>query len=106
MAPVDNLVAYGHHTDSLYFVQHFVDGFRVDICVVVIVQRPPSLGSISVLALLQEEVTTSTRRLDGCRLQLGWSGKPPSKGPFPLPQPPRGDKQPLPEESDKPVDNT
>lgn len=68
MAPVDNLVAYGHHTKSLYFVQHFVDGFRVDICAAVIVQRPPSLGSISVLALLQEEVTTSTRRLDGCRL--------------------------------------
>jgi hypothetical protein len=52
MAPVDNLVAYGHHTDPLYFVQHFVDGFRVDICAAVIVQRPPSLDSVSVLALL------------------------------------------------------
>lgn len=92
MTLVDNLVAYGHHTDPLYFVQRFMDGLREDIRATVIVRRLLSLDSACVLALLQEEVVTLARRLDTRRSELGWSGKSPSKGSFTLPMPPQGDK--------------
>jgi hypothetical protein len=63
-----------------------------DIQAYVIVRRLPSLDSACVLAFLQEDVVTSARCLDTHRSELGWSGKSPSKGPFTLPRPPRGDK--------------
>lgn len=97
-ALVDNLVSYGHHVDPLYFVQRFVHGLRDDIRDVVIVQRPSSLGTACVLALLQEEVTTPAKRLDAHWPDLAWVARPPLKGPLPLPLPPRGDKLVMPDD--------
>jgi hypothetical protein len=94
---VDNLVSYGRHTDPMYFIQRFVDGLREDIRVVVIVQRPTSSDTACVLALLQEEVAVPVKRWDARRLESSWPVKGPAKGPFPLPLPPRGEKQSIPE---------
>lgn len=49
---MNNLVAYGRPLDPLYFVQRFVDGLHDEIHVAVFVQRPTSLDSSCVLALL------------------------------------------------------
>lgn len=98
-ALVDNLVSYGRHVDPLYFVQRFVDGLRDDIRAAVIVQRPSSLDTACVLALLQEEVTTPTKHLDARRPDVAWVARPPLKGPLPLPLPPRGDRPMMPDDA-------
>jgi hypothetical protein len=78
----DNLVMYGRS----------VDGIHDDIRAVVTVQRSSSLDSACALALLQEEVTTPTRRTEARRSKSSWLGKLVSKGPFPLPVSPFIDK--------------
>ncbi|XP_035823161.1 uncharacterized protein [Zea mays] len=72
---VDKLVSYGRPVDPLYFVQRFVDGLRSDIRAAIILQRPSSLDSACALALLQEEVATSDRRLEHRRPEWASSGK-------------------------------
>lgn len=86
-ALVDNLVAYGRPMDPIYFVQRFVDGLREDIRAVVFVQRPSSLDSACVFALLQEEVSTSHRHVDGRRLELFLPERSLASNPLPLPRP-------------------
>ena len=92
MSIVDNLHAYGRRMDPMYFVQRFVDGLREDIRAAVFVQRPTSLDTAAILALLQEEVAGTMRQME-----VRWSDVVPSrlfgKGPLPLPLPPRPAQQ-------------
>lgn len=55
---VDQLVAYGHSTDPLYYTMRFVDGLCDDIRSAVIIHRPSSIDTACSLTLLQEEVAT------------------------------------------------
>jgi hypothetical protein len=52
---VDQLNAYQTMPDPLYYTMKFVDGLRDDIKVVVMLQRPPDVDTVAVLAQLQEE---------------------------------------------------
>jgi len=86
---VDQLIAYEHTTDPMYYTIRFVDGLRSDIRASVLVQRPSTLDSACSLALLQEEVCDSS-----CRRGFKWSDssssfKPQLRGALPLPAPPR-----------------
>jgi hypothetical protein len=55
-ALIDQLKAYNPNIDMLYYTTRFVDGLRLDIRSVVVVQRPQTLDTAYTLALLQEEV--------------------------------------------------
>jgi len=57
---IDGLVAYGKNTDPIYYAMRFVDGLRDDIRTVVHMQRPGTLDTVVVLALLQEEMLDSS----------------------------------------------
>ena len=58
---VDQLIAYEHTTDPMYYTIRFVDGLRSDIRASVLVQRPSTLDSACSLALLQEEISRCVR---------------------------------------------
>jgi hypothetical protein len=90
---VDQLIAYGHTTDPLYYSSRFVDGLRDDIRAMVLVQRPPSLDTACTLALLQEEVADLPRRRDYQRTDHYPSRSSP-RSTFPLPASPHIDKPP------------
>jgi hypothetical protein len=62
---VEQLIAYGKHTDPVYFAMHFVDGLRDDIRQAVHMHRPATLDSACSLALLQEEMAESGKRWNG-----------------------------------------
>ena len=59
---VDGLIAYGKNIDPIYYAMKFVDGLRDEIRTVVHMQRPGTLDTIVVLALLQEEMLDSSRK--------------------------------------------
>jgi hypothetical protein len=59
-ALIDQLKAYNPNIDMLYYTTCFVDGLRVDIWSVVVVQRSKTLDTTYTLALLQEEVADLT----------------------------------------------
>jgi hypothetical protein len=92
---VNELIAYGHSRDPLYFTMRFIDGLKSDIKPIVIVQHPKDLNTAYSLALLQEDVSTpshySTRKHEQGPFQ-----KYTPRAPLPLPPPPRIDKQPTP----------
>jgi hypothetical protein len=89
--PVDQSTSYGHSTDPLYFTMCFIDGLKFDIKTVVLVQHPKDLDTAYSLALLQEDVSTTspyiTRKHDPGPFQ-----KFTPRAPLPLPPPPRIDK--------------
>jgi hypothetical protein len=58
---VEQLIAYGKHTDPVYFAMRFVDGLRNDIRQVVHMHHPSTLDSACSLALLQEEMANSDK---------------------------------------------
>ena len=86
---VDQLSAYTSSTDPLYYTLRFIDGLRDDIKSVVLVQRPQDLDTACVLAALQEEVGDSSRRREFRCPDPPQPPKPASRGPLPLPAPPR-----------------
>jgi len=94
---VEQLIAYGRNTDPLYFAMRFVDGLRADIRAAVHLQRPTTLDTACVLALLQEELVDPTRRRDVRRPEPFTFAKTAPR-PMPLPPPP-----PRHERQDKPV---
>lgn len=101
--PVDQLVAYEHTTNPIYYTMHFIEGPSDDIKFIVLVQRPSSLDTAYSLALLQEEVLDSAKRHDYRKPDQRFVSKPSAtlQTALPLPQPPRNDKLPpiiLPEE--------
>jgi glutathione synthase/RimK-type ligase-like ATP-grasp enzyme len=49
---IDQLNAYAKHPDPIYYVQHFIEGLRDDIKIVVLLQRPTTLDTACVLARL------------------------------------------------------
>lgn len=85
---MDQLVAYGSHTDPLYFTMRFVDGLRDDIKSVVMVQRPSNWDSACVLAQLQEEACDLVRRPYPHRPDHYATLRPSALVPMPLPPPP------------------
>ncbi|WVZ96162.1 hypothetical protein U9M48_041833 [Paspalum notatum var. saurae] len=59
---IDQLIAYGHKNDPLYYTQRFIEGLRPNLRAAVHIQRPKDLDSACTLALLQEEVAEPPRR--------------------------------------------
>ena len=49
---VDQLIAYEHSTDPMYYTIRFMDGLHDNIRSIVLVQRPSSLDTAYSLALL------------------------------------------------------
>jgi hypothetical protein len=64
---VDQLLAYTRNIDPLFFAMRIIDGLRDDIRTVVHMQHPSSFDEACVLALLQEEMLDSSRRMEGRR---------------------------------------
>ena len=59
---IDGLIAYGKNIDPIYYAMKFVDGLRDEIRTVVHMQRPSTLDTAVVLALLQEEMLDSSKK--------------------------------------------
>ena len=95
---VEQLIAYGRNTDPLYYAMRFVDGLRADIRAVVHLQRPATLDTACMLALLQEELVDPGRRRDVRRPEPFTFAKAVPRGPLPLSLPPL-----RPERQDKPA---
>jgi hypothetical protein len=93
-ALVDQLTAYDHVTDPVYYAMRFVDGLRDDIRSVVALHRPSSFDAAATLALLQDDVGVNDRSRR--KMDYHSAARQPPRGPLPLPPPPRIDKQPLP----------
>jgi hypothetical protein len=90
---VDQLTVYSPSSDPLFFTTRFMDGLRHDIRAVVVMQRPQHFDTACCLALLQEEVASSSSKPS----RLGdWSSSfkstPAVKTPMPLPPPPKLEK--------------
>jgi len=98
---VDQLTAYNHVQDPLYYTMHFIDGLKPDIRAVVLVQRPKDLDTAYSLAILQEEVSDSARRCEFKKPDSGFYPKSSTKGALPLPPPPSQDKQSTPVHPDE-----
>lgn len=90
---VDQLTAYGHVTEPVYYAMRFVDGLKDDIRSVVALHHPISFDTAASLALLQEEVSSKNR--DAKKPEFSVMHKNTPRGPHPLPVPPLLDKQPL-----------
>jgi transposase InsO family protein len=93
---VEQLIAYGKHTDPIYFAMRFVDGLRDDIRQAVHMHRPSTLDSACSLALLQEEMAESGKHWNVRRTDQYGGIKHVPRGPPHLPPPPRPDKPVLP----------
>jgi len=103
---VDQLIAYEHSTDPMYYTIRFMDGLRDNIRSIVLVQRPSSLDTAYSLALLQEEVVGTVFKRDSRRPEAGFQWKPPPPwAPLPLPAPPTADR-PHPPTDAKPAAST
>jgi len=90
---VDQLIAYEHSTDPMYYTIRFMDGLCDNIRSIVLVQRPSSLDTAYSLALLQEEVVGTVFKRDSRRPEAGFQWKPPPpRAPLPLPAPPAADR--------------
>ena len=85
---VEQLIAYGRNTDPLYYAMRFVDGLHADIRAAVHLQRPATLDTACMLALLQEELVEPGRRWDVRRPGPFTFAKAVPRGPLPLPLPP------------------
>jgi hypothetical protein len=53
---MDQLSAYGHHPDPLYYVTRFMDGLKPAVRLMVAIQMPEDLDKAYQLALLHEEL--------------------------------------------------
>jgi hypothetical protein len=95
---VEQLIAYGHNTNPLYYAMRFVDDLRADIRAAVNLQRPATLDTACMLALLQEELVDPVRWRDIRRPEPFTFAKAAPRGPIPLPLPP-----PRLERQDKPA---
>ena len=84
---LDQLVAYGHVNEPIYYAMRFLDGLRADIKIVVSLHRPTTFDAAASLALLQEDVTAAAEGFDSRRDNFS-SLKTTAKGPHPLPDPP------------------
>jgi len=84
---LDQLVAYGHVTDPIYYAMRFLDGLRADIKTTVSLHCPTTFDTAASLALLQEDVSVAAKGFDSRRESFS-SVKPTAKGPHPLPAPP------------------
>jgi len=74
---VDQLIAYEHSTDPMYYTIRFMDGLHDNIRSIVLVQRPSSLDTAYSLALLQEEVAGPVFTRDSRHPDAGFQWKPP-----------------------------
>lgn len=83
---VDQLTAYGHVTEPVYYAMCFVDGLNDDIRASVSMHRPSTFDTAASLALLQEDVASKHR--DARRMEFSGGSKGLGKGPHPLPVPP------------------
>ena len=91
---VDGLIAYGKNTDPIYYAMKFVDGLRDEIRTVVHMQRPGTLDTIVVLALLQEEMLDSSKKKELRRPDTyQWAKLPPRAPPPPLVPAGRNERQ-------------
>lgn len=90
---VDQLTAYGHVTEPIYYAMRFVDGLKDEIRSVVSLHRPSTFDTAASLALLQEEVSSKHREYKKPEFAAMTKNFP--RGPHPLPVPPLLDKQPL-----------
>jgi hypothetical protein len=88
---VDQLNAYGHVTEPIYYAMKFVDGLWDDIRAAVSLHRPIDFDSAASLALLQEDVVVGIKAAK--RADSFYVSKEVPKRPHPLPPPPRIDKQ-------------
>jgi hypothetical protein len=86
---VDQLSAYGHMTDPVYYAMRFVDGLRDDIRAAVSMHHPLDFDTSASLALLQENVGVGFKTSK--RTDSYYGSKYVPKGPHP--PPPRTDKQ-------------
>jgi hypothetical protein len=85
------LKSYSPNSDPLFFTTRFVDGLCYDIKAIVLVQRPQNFDTAMRLALLQEEVgTTSNQRAPrGGDWPAAYQPRLPAAAtPLPLPPPP------------------
>jgi hypothetical protein len=87
---VDQLTAYGHVIEQVYYAMRFVDGLRDDIRAPVSLHRPLDFDTAASLALLQEDVGSNFRT--SRKHDYSYGGKSVPKEPQPLPPPPRIDK--------------
>jgi hypothetical protein len=83
---VDQLQAYSHNVDPLYYTTRFIDGLNDDIKHLIIVHRPKDLDTACCLALLHEE-TNPPHSKEIKKVEGGYHNKYPFKGAFPLPRP-------------------
>jgi len=86
---VDQLAAYEGAPDPLHYTMCFIDGLRDELKAAVLIQRPSDLDTAYVLASLQEEVTTPSRKRDSRRHDFIYPHKQDVPAPLPLPAPPR-----------------
>ncbi|WVZ95411.1 LOW QUALITY PROTEIN: hypothetical protein U9M48_041179 [Paspalum notatum var. saurae] len=91
-AIMDQLIAYEHPQDPLYFITRFIHGLHEDIKPAVILQRPSTWDIACVLAQLQEEVVGSQCRIPFKRPDPYQAQRPSPAVPMPLPLPPRQEK--------------
>jgi hypothetical protein len=83
------LLAHENQLTPTMVTTRFLDGLRDEIKMVVIIQHPVDLDTTCSLALLQEEVMTSTGRKEQRKFDAGLFNRASSKsGPLPLPLPP------------------
>lgn len=103
---VDQLDAYHHVSDPLYYAMKFLEGLKDEIRNVVPVQRPSALDTACALALLQEDVQTTVRKAEFRKTDFGFSSRAASKWALPLPSPPSTNKasQPPLVDARRPVD--
>lgn len=89
---MEQLIAYGRHTDPVFYAMRFVDGLHDDIRNSVHMHRPSTLDSACALALWQEEMADSNRRREIRKLDPYVNNKQVPRPPLPVPPPPRPDK--------------
>jgi len=86
---VDQLTAYGHVAEPIYYTMRFVEGLKDDVRAAVSLHRPVDFDTAASLALLQEQVMDPHSYRDIKKPDTSASAKPYAKGPRPLPTPPR-----------------
>jgi hypothetical protein len=86
---IEQLSAYTANPDHLFYTTRFIDGLRVDIRAIILVQRPQDLDTVCTLALLQEEAIEPGQHREFHKTDGSPFAKPQaSKGALPLPPPP------------------
>lgn len=90
---VDQLTAYGHVTELVYYAMRFVDGLREDIRAAVSLHRPPTFDTAASLALLQDDLGSRSRA--SRKHDHAFGSKISPRGAHPLPPHPRIDKSQL-----------